>query len=60
MKLKTFTVTILSYSSHNKLKIDINGRRYEYNISPFLYEKFELLLTKNKGRALSLIKGLEI
>lgn len=60
MKLKTFSISILSYSSHNILKIDINGCGYEYDISPFLYEKFENLLQHNKGRALSLIRGSEI
>ena len=42
------------------LKIEINGEMWEYEVSPFRKEKFEVQLRHNKGRALALLKGHEL
>ena len=53
-------VQTIMYSNW-RLKVAINGKRYEYrDISPWVFEHFEMLLRYNKGRALAFIRGRSI
>ncbi len=47
------------YYSVGRLGILINGKPYEFKVSPFIVERFRVLKNYNKGKALSLIRGLE-
>jgi len=60
MKIKKLSVSILSYTSLGILRIGINGKRYEYEVSPYIYHKFKRVLPHNKGRALAIVRGCEI
>lgn len=52
-------VVMRSYSA-GILKISINGETYEYEVSPYISEKFKVQLRYNKGRALALLRGHEV
>ena len=38
----------------------VNGEAYEYEVSPYIAEKFGNLLQFNRGKALALLRGLEV
>lgn len=47
------------YYYAGRLGILINGKPYEFEVSPFIADRFRVLRQYNKGRALALIRGLE-
>lgn len=57
--MKTFAVAPLYYYA-GRFGVIVNGERYEYAVSPYIAEKFRILLQYNKGRALALLRGLEV
>jgi len=49
----------LSYSA-GRLLVAIGNKIYEYEVSPYIVNKFQTLLKYNKGRALALLRGNEV
>jgi hypothetical protein len=47
------------YHYAGRLGILINGKPYEFEVSPFIADRFRVLKRYNKGRALALIRGQE-
>ena len=47
------------YYYAGRLGILINGKPFEYKVSPFTVDRFRVLKQYNKGRALALIRGSE-
>jgi hypothetical protein len=41
----------------NRLTVDIDGTRYEYEASPFVKERFQFMLRFNQGKAMSFLKN---
>ena len=56
---KKLDVQVASYCA-GILGVMVNGKRYEYDVSPFIAEKFEQRLKHNKGRAMAMLKGKEL
>lgn len=50
-------VDIIGYlTDANILTININGKEYEGYVSPYLFNKFDYMLTKSPGKALTFLK----
>ena len=47
------------YYIEGRLGILINGKPFEFEVSPFIADRFRVLKQYNKGRALALIRGCE-
>ena len=56
---KTFNVAECAYSI-GRLTIVINGTRYTYTVSPYVADKFNRMVKRNRGRAVALLRGREI
>lgn len=54
-----FTVVERFYSC-GILGIAINGDDYEYLVSPFTAERFRMMLRFNKGKAINILRGMEV
>ena len=54
-----FTVRYRYYYA-GRLGVMVNGKPYEYAVSPFWARKFEVMSQFNKGRALALLRGKEV
>lgn len=54
-----FIVKVCSYAA-GRFRIAINGKKYEYEVSPYMADKFKRALKYNRGRAVALIRGHEV
>jgi hypothetical protein len=51
-----FATIVKWVNGENLLTVDIDGTRYEYEVSPFAKEKFTYMLRFNQGKAIAFLK----